>query len=267
MGSSQHEVLVGAGSLKNHRRKLVIIACYIPPTVDKSIGAACLEHISDTVTEIKRRYRDPYVLVAGDFNDWKIDGALADFADIREVEVGPTRGRRSIERIFVNFARSVTESGTLAPLETEDRRGGVGRSDHRVAFCRARLERMRTFKWESYTSRRYTEEAENKYKEWLVMHDWSEVFSVDGSNNKTNAYQDTLDWSINEFFPLRTTRRKTTDLPWIGKGTKKLIRNRKRLFMEEGGLRTSTWKEEKKGSTRLLKGGRESTWKIRRNTY
>lgn len=30
-----HEVLVGAGSMKGHRRKLVVIACYIPPMSKK----------------------------------------------------------------------------------------------------------------------------------------------------------------------------------------------------------------------------------------
>ena len=48
------------------------------------------------------------------------------------------------------------------------------------------------------------------------------------------------------FFPLKTTRKKTTDLPWMNKKITRLIRNRKKMFWEAGGVRTPAWKDEKK---------------------
>ena len=148
----------------------------------------CLEHVADIITEVKRRFRDPYLAIMGDFNQWKVGEALIDFADVAEVQVGSTRGSRSIDRIFVNFSRALSNYGTLAPLETEEARDGqVGRSDHRVAFCAVLLDRKRTFKWESYSYRQYTAEAEDRFKEWIVLHDWREVSDAEGSNNKTEA--------------------------------------------------------------------------------
>lgn len=130
-----------------------------------------------------------------------------------------------IDRIFVNFSRSIAETGTLAALVTDDVGDSpVRSSDHRVAHCVVNLERKKTFKWLTYTYRQYTKQAEEKFKKWLVMHEWREVLAAAGSNEKANAYQNTLDWAINEFFPLRTTRKRSTDLPVAGKGGEKARR-------------------------------------------
>ena len=52
--------------------------------------------------EVKRRFKDPYVFVAGDFNQWRVEDALDNYTDMGEVQVRNTRGSRSIDRIFVN---------------------------------------------------------------------------------------------------------------------------------------------------------------------
>ena len=114
------EILVAAGSIRGHSRKLLVLACYIPPSLTRQKGIAALDHITDTIVGLKRRFKDPYLVVVGDFNQWSIAIALADFPDIREAAVGPTRGRRSIDWLFMDMSRSITESGTLAPLETEE---------------------------------------------------------------------------------------------------------------------------------------------------
>ena len=62
------EVLVAAGSVKGLSRKLVVVACYLPPNMTRQKGIEALEYISDTVVGIKRRFKDPYLVVSGDFN-------------------------------------------------------------------------------------------------------------------------------------------------------------------------------------------------------
>ena len=106
------EVLTTMATLKGSARKLVVVAAYIPPNYPVPKARACLEYIENAVIDIRRRYRDPYVVVAGDFNQWEIDQALVVFHDVREVHVGPTRKDRAIDRIFCNMSRSITESGT-----------------------------------------------------------------------------------------------------------------------------------------------------------
>ena len=109
------------------------------------------------------------------------------------------------------------------------------------------------FRWETYSYRHYDETAEEAFKPWIVMHDWREVIEQEGSNNKTNAYQATLQWAVDQFFPLKTTRKKSTDLPWLDKKTLKLIRNRRRLFWTEGGERTDRWKAERTRVDKIIR--------------
>ena len=118
---------MAAGSLKGHKQKVVVIACYVPPNYKKQRGQEALECLGDVVVEMRRKFSDPYLAIGGDFNQWTVEDLLDDFADVSEVEVGATRGGRSIDRLFFNVRRSVTEAGTLDPLETEDEKR---RSDH-----------------------------------------------------------------------------------------------------------------------------------------
>ena len=134
-------------TIPGHARKMVVIGMYIPPNYTIPWGKKCLDYVSDVVMEVKRRYREPYVVVVGDFNRWGIGEVLEDFADVSEVEVGPTRQGRSIDRIFVNFGRSVAECGTLELLEDDAENGEERRrSDHRVAYITCKLKRYESFK-------------------------------------------------------------------------------------------------------------------------
>ena len=71
------------------------------------------------------------------------------------------------------------------------------------------------------------------------------------SDQKATAYQDTIDWAIREFFPLRKTRRKSTDLPWMNNAVRRMIRRRKRIYVQDGG-RSDRWRELKSKIRRIL---------------
>ena len=114
------EILPAIGSIRGSSRKLAIIAAYIPPNYTVPRGKKCLEHIESCILDIKRRFTDPFIIVAGDYNQWDALEALVEYRDMKEVPVGPTRGSREIDRFFCNIHRSVTESAVLPPLETED---------------------------------------------------------------------------------------------------------------------------------------------------
>ena len=128
------EVLVAAGSIKGRTRKLLVVACYIPPNYSKQKGSGALDYVENVLIELKRRYNDPYLFVAGDFNQWRVEDYIYNFPDMSEMEVGPTRGRKSIDRVFSNVGRSLVESGTALPLETEGE--DSRKSDHLIAYGR-----------------------------------------------------------------------------------------------------------------------------------
>ena len=65
-----YEVLSAIGTMHGQTRKLVVVAAYIPPNYNLARGQGCPAYIADLVLELKRRYRDPYLLITGDFNQW-----------------------------------------------------------------------------------------------------------------------------------------------------------------------------------------------------
>ena len=69
--------------------------------------------------------------------------------DLKEVHVGPTRGTRSIDRLFCNIHRAVEEAGTVPPLETEAEE--AAKSDHLVAFTKIKLLRQQKFERFTYS--------------------------------------------------------------------------------------------------------------------
>ena len=70
------EVLVTIATIPGYARKLLTIACYIPPGYDVGRGRACLAYIEDVVLDLKRKYKDPFVVLGGDFNQWLIQDCL-----------------------------------------------------------------------------------------------------------------------------------------------------------------------------------------------
>ena len=111
----QYEVLAAMGSVPGHARKIIVLACYMPPGDAAARGNACIDFVQDLIIQMKRKYSDPYIIVSGDFNQWRIEEAMADFQDMTEVDVGPTRAGRRIDRTFVNFHGDVQEAGTVPP--------------------------------------------------------------------------------------------------------------------------------------------------------
>ena len=244
------EVIPAIGTIPGHSRKMAVVGVYIPPNYNSARGQACLDHVAELVLTIKRRYRQPYIVVAGDFNQWPIDQALADYPDLAEAPVGPTRGTRSIDRIFVSAGQDdqLVEAGTLNPLETDD---SSRKSDHRIAYAELKLRRTAAFEWVSYSYRYFCPEAEKLFADWLVHHKWEAVLAAPTSNQKADLYQAQVNEAVDRFFPLITTRRKSSDPPWINWKIRRKIAKRRRLYKLEG--RSDRWKALKKETDDLIK--------------
>lgn len=148
----------------------------LSPNLNKKTGTGTLNFIEDIIIDMKQQYKDPYLLVAGYFNQWDVTSPLSEFRVLTEVLVGNTRNSRCIDRIFLNMGRSLIESGTHTPLETEGEGEEKSLSDHRVAYCKVSLPRKESFVWESYSYRHYNDKSVNKFKAWILNHDWRDVF-------------------------------------------------------------------------------------------
>lgn len=72
-----------------------------------------------------------------------------------------------------------------------------------------------------------------------------------GSDLKAEIYQRHIDWAMNAFFPIKTVRKKSTDLPWINKAIWKRIKRRMRVYRKEG--RSELWKWMKSVTDEIIK--------------
>ena len=174
---------------------------------------------------------------------------MVNFVDLKEAEVGPTRGTRSIDGTFTNFGDQIRSAATIPPLGADNPEEGRP-SDHRIAVVTATLPRVDAYRWLKYSYRYYNEESVKKFKTWVTLQDWDSVITAKGSNAKAEAYQKLVDDAIARFFPLITVRRKTTDLPWVNSKARRMIRRQKAIFRKEG--RSQAWKKLKKALDVLL---------------
>ena len=255
------EVIVAAGSIPGYCRKLIVVACYLPPGYTVPRGNAALAYIEDVIIEIKRRYRDPFIVIGGDFNQWRVESALVEYPDIREADVGPTRKDKCLDRLFTNFGRSIEASGTVPPLRPYEGEGAP--SDHRVAYVRATLPRIRSFEWTTYQYRYFNEDSVKKFGQWLAGFDWYRITELEGSNKKADYYQATVTEALEKYFPLIKVRRKTTDCPWINNRIRKLIKNRNEIYLREGW--SAKWRRMKKWIDGLVKRRQASYLQSQRN--
>ena len=227
---NKFEIVCGAGSLIHHARKVVAIAVYIPPQNSAEESRECLDFLEESVIHIKGMFKDPYIIVSGDFNRRDVDQSLANFPDLKLINTPPTRGAQKLDKLFINFNSQIFESGILKPLENDR---GV-RSDHAVIYVSAKLKRIESFKWIKHTYKKYSDETANKFKDWIVTHDWEGVFTSRSSTEKAKVYDDTCKWAMEHFFPDVTVKRKSTDDPWINKNITDLIEKRGKMFRRFG---------------------------------
>ena len=240
-----YEVLVCVGKVHGNKGKLAVITCYAPPNLTAIQAQSMADFLSDVVGELKRKYPDIAIILSGDFNQWSIAEIICDHPDLSEVDYGPTRGDRAIDRTLINFARSLTESYTLPPLETEDGRP----SDHKIAYARAVFPRADK-KLISYSYREFTEAGGNNFVTAVSAQDWSEVYSQETSTDKVRVFQAILDKHMNENFKLKTTTRRETDPPWINDNVRRLWRKRRKVYDREG--RSKLWRKLKNRSDKLI---------------
>ena len=229
---NEYEIVFSIGSMPRFNRKLIAVCVYMPPSMSVSVASACLSYLVDSILELKQRYKDPFIVISGDFNSHDICGALSDYPDLFLLKTGPTWKDKTLDLIFTNFPRQITESGTLDPLESDS----GSPSDHNVVYCTAHLKRYEAFEWLKYTYMGQTEEGSLLFKEMMIEQQWDEVYFAGSSSDKASAYQDIIDATMATCFPLVTVKRKSSEDPWITEKIRKKIRKRKAIFKTEGCL-------------------------------
>ena len=228
------EVLPVIMSVVGVKRKFFVLAVYIPPGYTAPRGRQCMQHVNDLVLDIKNKHSDPYIVIAGDFNQWLMAEKLEEFCDLQEIPTPPTRGNRKIDKIFLNWSDDVDDAGCLPPLETELEGERKTYSDHKIQYVCSRLPNKEPIKWENFKYRPFTDKGGESFKADLEAVDWNEVLDCVGSNAKANKLQQIVDDLTNKNFPSKTITRKEDDLPWLNTKAKNMIKKKQAIYKAEG---------------------------------
>ena len=81
MPATEFEVLCSIGRRMGQRRKILVIAIYIPPSYNADKNKAVLSYICDLVLIMKNRYQNPHIVIGGDINNRNLRSALSDYRD------------------------------------------------------------------------------------------------------------------------------------------------------------------------------------------
>ena len=111
-------------------------------------------------------------------------------------------------------------------------------------------------KWEEFSHRPYTAAGEAGFLADIAQQDWGPLMDMHDSNTKVDLLHAVLNDLLNRHFPLKTTRRKDTDLSWIDDKARKMIKKKAAVFKAEG--QSERWKEMRDKIDKHLEGRQES---------
>ena len=185
-----------------------------------------MSYTNDALVALKAKYDDPAVFVGGDFNRRDLRLATVEHPDLKQVEIGATRGSAALDIIATNINDSMIDCGTTEAIRSE-----CGTStDHLTPYASFRMPRVPTYNIEKYTYRHITEEAHHKFGELLENADWRPVLESNSSNKAMAALHQIFQEGLNVAYELKTSKKKTSEPVWMTEWLRKDIESRRTVF-------------------------------------
>ena len=243
------EIVVGKAKIRDNTRPMFIIGAYLSTRLKPVQVTKFIETIVDIIMKIKTSTTNPYLLIAGDFNRADVSPILADYPDMKLASVLPTRADAALDLIITNFDDEIE---TRSPLQNGD--DGVF-SDHNVVICVTSLSHSHEFDW---IERRYrpmkpdaVEKAAKRIKETV----WDDILpTMEQPDFYVEQFHRTIVEICEQEIPWKKERVRSTDDPWISKGIRKRVDQRKAVFRRSG--RSANWKVMKKSTRKMIKKSR-----------
>ena len=206
-----YEILGLVGSIGKIPRRVVAFMIYIPQSTRASDLTKIRDALSEEIAAAKVSYKNPMILIGGDFNPRDISSYLGDTEPLAPIPTGPTRGDGVLDVVFTNFGEHVQESKVVPPLQAKN--GTV--SDHKCVYIRAVFPPVKQFEWVVKYTHRRSKKADEAFCREMASADWSSVREAVGVNAKAEALEATIARLTSKHFPLIRTRRRSNEAPWI----------------------------------------------------
>lgn len=155
MTRGRFEIVAATGSIPNNTRPFYIVGAYLSTSFRAKAYHKFLSCLSDIILKIKTTTRNPYIVIAGDFNRKNIEEAIGDYPHISVITTGTTHGMATLDEVATSFNSELVGVASHGPLETEDGR----KSDHDLVAFDFKLKHTHEFQWVRYSARHITDVA------------------------------------------------------------------------------------------------------------
>ena len=179
----------------------------VPPAMKAADLESIKEELAVEVGSARQAFRDPIIVVNGDFNHRDVGGALNDVDDFEAINSGPTRGASTIDIVYTNVGQHVNsyETRCLPPM----RSGGGADSDHRCVYVDALFLPERNFKWVANFRRTRDKSRERAFAADLAEWDWSGLGSE--ADAMANRLSEVVGELTEKHFPLARVRKRSNE--------------------------------------------------------
>lgn len=215
---SRFEIMCVDGVIGKVARKAVIFVVYIPPTMKAGELEELKEALAVKVGAAMKSFKDPLVLITGDFNHRDIGGALNEVGDFVPLATGPTRGANTIDIIYTNAHLAHKETRVLPPLEA----GSGAPRDHRCVFTEALFPPEWNFQWISKLRRTRDLAREEAFARDMCEWDWSGLDFSGDIDEMAGRLEKVIEELTDKHFPLERVRKRSNESLWITKCVRRL---------------------------------------------
>ena len=120
------------------------------------------------------------------------------------------------------------------PLATRE---GV-ESDHRCVIFSGSVKREKDFTWLTKTTRKQTDKAVETFARRLAATNWDSLMPDNSlPDDLVESFEGYTGKLVDELFPIKTTRIRSNEPPWVTDGIRRVSRLKKRVYKSEGKSR------------------------------
>ena len=223
------EIVCGVGNVSLTKRKLVLVAVYMPPSIKGAELDRYIYTLVELMNAVKIKYDDPIIFVGGDFNGKDLSRLTTAFPELLPIRAGATRRGAFLDEVYTNAADHIVAKQVLKPLSREN---GI-LSDHLIITASIKLPKQRKARAISFKFRLITADGVAKFEGLLNGFDW-QLIGRESSSQSALALKETLDKMVEESFPLKERRIKSTDAPWFTPIARRAVKKKIRIYRKEG---------------------------------
>ena len=212
-------------------RNIVVASIYSKPGSRKK--SVLLDHVSSVYHLLCSKYETVHWIIAGDFNDTKIDNILALSSQLKQMVKSPTRMNPAavLDLVITDLHQYYHDVQVLDPLEVDTDKVGQD-SDHNIVIVEP-LDNVNQVKNRSKKKIRFrpaTSASMGLFEHQLNSHDFSYVDSDESVNVLMQKFQDDIIEMYNHYLPVKTKFVSDDDLPYFSDKLKVMRRKVRREY-------------------------------------